>query len=54
MMSLRHAANKPLEMATQHPNGNNWTRVCPQCKRILSKEHPPDKEVTCECGWVWK
>ena len=29
-----------------------WYRTCPQCHRVLIKEHL--KEILkCECGWTW-
>lgn len=33
--------------------GIRWTRLCPQCRKVLEKK-TLEQNLTCQCGWVWR
>lgn len=41
------------EHLTYYDNQGVWERQCPICKSNLYKQHPPDHDTWCTCGWKW-
>lgn len=52
-----HSEPKPAarieEKLTFYDDQGVWERQCPQCGSYLFKQHPPDHDTWCTCGWKW-